>query len=216
MLTVACVLRTGDNGRGVVYTVDWVDRLYRGLQRNLDIPFSFTCLSNVETTYNTVPLESNSTGYWNKIELFKPGLFNGPVLYFDLDIIICKSITDFVLTLPQDTFLMVREPYRNIHNSSIMFWNGDYSYLYKTYLVDQDNIVNEYQYNLHRAGCLGDQAYIGENVDHKLIDDYVDSGFIEWQHHKIDCTITDPSIVIFTGSQKPSKSKLELVQQHWV
>ena len=138
MLTIACVY-----AKGPKYTEEWVDRLYRGLYRNLDIPFEFVCLSDAVTKHKTIPLISKSDNYWNKIELFRPNLFQGPVLYLDLDVVICKNITKEISQLPQDKFLMVKEPYRDIHNSSIMFWNGDYSYIYDQYINDKQKIINE-------------------------------------------------------------------------
>ena len=138
MISIACVFNQQLNPGKTHYDVEWVNRLYRGVARNLDIPFKFTCLSNVDTPYNTVKLVSGSDHYWNKIELFRKGIFDGPVIYFDLDVIICKNITNDIKKLPIDKFLMVEEPYKKIHNSSIMAWNGDYSYLYENFLLILD------------------------------------------------------------------------------
>lgn len=217
MLNVICVLKTGSGARGLSYTTDWVDRLYHGVRRNLDIDFDFICFSDVPTRYTTIPLISDSSGYWNKIEIFRPGIFDGPALYLDLDTVICKNITEDIMKLPDGKFLMIKEPYRDIHNSSMMFWNGDYSYLYDNYLANKDAIVNEYQYNLSRKGWLGDQAYIGENVSHGLVEDYISPGVIGWKHHKINTVIDDPSILIFTGSEKPCNNlEHELVRKNWI
>jgi hypothetical protein len=217
MINVVCVLKSQPiNNHGIHYSKPWVDRLYKGVKQNLDIPFEFTCLTNEVVNCKSIPLITDSNGYWNKIELFRKNLFQGPVLYLDLDVVICKNITDDISNLPKNKFLMVKEPYKDIHNSSMMFWDQDYSYLFDEYLRNQSEIVNEYQFNLARNGCLGDQAYIGENVNHELIDDYVCPGFINWRHHKISTNIANPSILIFTGSQKPSNNlELDLVNQHW-
>lgn len=216
MINVACVFNKQQNINKIEYDVSWVDKLYRGVVRNLNIPFKFFCFSNVDTCYNTVKLISNSNGYWNKIELFRKNLFDGPVLYFDLDVVICKNITKAVEKLPMDQFLMVEEPYKKIHNSSIMYWNGDYSYLYENYIQNQHSIVKEYA-DISRQGNLGDQGYINENVTHSLIEKYTDNKFIEWQHHKINSIISDPSVLIFTGTQKPSNNTdLDIVKENWI
>ena len=216
MINIACVFNKQENKK-ISYSLDWVDKLYRGVARNLDIPFQFTCLSNVDTPYNTVKLISNSNKFWNKIELFRKDLFDGPVLYFDLDVVICKNITENVKKLlSSDKFLMTQEPYRNIDNSSMLYWNGDYSYLYDNYVNNQHNIITEYA-DISRNGALGDQAYIHENVDHGLIEKYTDKNFIEWRHHKIETEITDPSILIFTSRQKPSNNLyLNTVKENWI
>jgi hypothetical protein len=160
MLTIACVYNSQISTKGPRYNEDWVDKLYRAASRNIDIPFKFVCLSNITTKYDTVPLSLNLNGYWSKVELFRKDLFSGPVLYLDLDVVICKNITVPLQELPSDKFLMVKEPYRDIINSSVMYWSGDYSHLYNNF---NTHIPNEYD-NINRSGCLGDQAYISENI----------------------------------------------------
>jgi len=216
MINVACVFHSQKNPGKIEYNLSWVDKLYRAVARNLDMPFAFTCLSNVDTSYNTVKLISKSNGYWNKIELFRKNLFDGPVLYFDLDLIICKNITKVVEQLPIDKFLMVEEPYKKIHNSSIMYWNGDYSYLYENYIQNQHSIINEYA-DISRQGNLGDQGYINENVKHDTIQYYTNDNFVGWQHHKINSIILNPSILVFTGTQKPNNNlHLDIVKENWI
>ena len=217
MINIACVFNSQKNPGKIEYDIEWVNKLYRGISRNLHIPFKFTCLSNVDTPYNTVKLISNSNKFWNKIELFRKELFVGPVLYFDLDVVICKNITENVKKLLSlDKFLMTKEPYKNIYNSSTMYWKDDYSYLYDNYVNNQHNIVAEYA-DISRSGALGDQAYIHENVKHMLIEQYTDNNFIEWRHHKIETEITNPSILIFTSQQKPSNNlHLDIVKQNWI
>lgn len=217
MINIACVFNKQANDRGVEYSVEWVDKLYQGICRNLDIPFKFTCLSNVNTKYNTVKLISNSNNYWNKIELFRKNLFDGPVLYFDLDVVICNNITDSLAQLPLDKFLMVREPFNNIINSSAMFWNGDYSYLFDNYITNQESIVEKYWTAGPRG--YGDQVYIADQTNPGLIDDYVDDNFFAWKHritgnHRVD---NDPAVLIFHSKEKPNNNlDMDLVKQHWV
>lgn len=214
MLNIVCVLKVQENKNNVHYSEEWVDKLFQQLTRNVTIPFKFTCLSNVDTKFNTVKLITDSKSFWNKIELFRPNLFDGPVLYFDLDVIICKDITEVInKLLLLDKFLMVKEPYQDIVNSSIMYWNGDYSYLYENYIKNKDSICEEYK----KVPRYGDQSYISENVDYDLIENHSPDNFINWKHHKIETTIIDPSILIFTSRhQKPSNNlELEIVQKNW-
>jgi hypothetical protein len=215
MINIACVLNVQHNRRGPQYSIDWVDRLYRAVARNLDIPFEFTCLSNVDTPYTTVKLISNSDIYWNKIELFRKDIFQGPVFYLDLDVVICKNITNDIINLPKDRLLMTREPYRDIINSSVMFWDGDYSHLFEQYVANKDSIVEEYSHSINNT--YGDQAYIRDNVPYDTLENYTKDNFIAWRHHKIETDIKDPSILIFTSNQKPSNNlDLDLVKLNWI
>jgi len=211
MLNIACVLKTNKDS---IYSEEWVDKLFNQVTRHVNIPFKFTCLSNISTKFNTVPLVTDSQSFWNKIELFRPNLFEGPVLYFDLDVLICKDITEVINKLQVlNKFVMVKEPYQEIVNSSIMYWSGDYSYLYNNYIKDREQICEEYK----RVPRYGDQSYISEHVEYDLIENYSPENFINWKHHKVDTLINDPSILIFTSRhQKPSNNtELEIVQNNW-
>lgn len=98
-LTVACVLRSGG-----VYSISWVERLSRQVRRHLGVPL--TCLSDATPleigNHPGFSLEIHSVrweplmhcwpGWWSKLELFRPGLFSGPVVYFDLDTAIVGPI----------------------------------------------------------------------------------------------------------------------------
>jgi len=107
---------------------------------------------------------------------------------------------------------MVEEPYRAIHNSSVMLWNQDYSDLYDNYVSNQADIVREHD-DVTRQGVLGDQAYIGENIEHNIID----KKYIDWEHHKVDCDYVDPTVLIFTGRKKPHLNQhLDVVKNNWI
>lgn len=219
MITFACVLKSPPVESHKKYTSEWVDKLYRGIARNYHSKFNFVCLSdcNDSVEYRVIPFESDSPGYWNKIELFRPGLFQGPVVYFDLDVVICNDITEALLNLPRDKFLLALEPHRDIHNSSMMFWEGAHDQLYEYYRQNQHAVISEYDHNLARKGCLGDQGYIGTNTAHDVIDNFVRPGFLGWIHHKVKTDLADPSVLIFTGTQKPSNNlHLDLVKKHWI
>jgi len=213
-LTVACVFNLQKNPRGEDYNINWVDRLNRACKRNIDMEFEFVCLSNVPTPYKTIPLISSSNGYWNKIELFRKDLFFGPVLYLDLDVLVCKNITNQILSLPTNKLLMTKEPYRDIVNSSIMYWSGDYSSLFKQYLENKKSIIKKYATPGLR---FGDQSYISEHIDFDFVESYTQENFIAWRHHKVQTAIDDPSLLVFTSKQKPSNNlEMDLVKKHWI
>jgi hypothetical protein len=78
-VTVACVLRSGGT-----YDVHWVTALRRGVQGHLP-GARFVCLSDVPVSGEHIRLAHDWPKWWAKVELFRPGLFGGPVLYLDLD-----------------------------------------------------------------------------------------------------------------------------------
>jgi len=88
MLTVATVLRSGST-----YGPEWVERLRRQVQDHLPVDHRFVCLSDVDVPCERIELETDWPGWWAKLEMWRPGTFDGPVLYFDLDTLIVDDIS---------------------------------------------------------------------------------------------------------------------------
>lgn len=97
MLHVVCVDHGNYLGRGGEY----VTNLFNGVCRNLQPPFKFTCFTdrpNAEGVYpagiNLKPTPAGVTGWYNKLYLFKPGLFpkDERILFLDLDTVIVGSL----------------------------------------------------------------------------------------------------------------------------
>ncbi|HUT11520.1 MAG TPA: hypothetical protein VMY42_13550, partial [Thermoguttaceae bacterium] len=87
-LTVATVLRSGG-----VYGPEWVTRLRRQVARHLHLPHRFVCLTDVpDVPCDTVPLTHGWPHWWSKLELWRPGILSGRVIYFDLDTLITGPI----------------------------------------------------------------------------------------------------------------------------
>jgi len=79
--TVACVLRSGG-----VFTPEWVWRLRAQCHRHLP-PHHFRCLSDLDVPGRVVMTE-HYPGWWSKLELFKPNVLTGRIVYLDLDTIL--------------------------------------------------------------------------------------------------------------------------------
>lgn len=117
--TIACVLRSG----GPDYSVEWVYALKRGLNRYVD-EFNFVCLTDAEgiPPMWRRPLRYEWPGWWSKLELFRPGLFDEGerVFFFDLDTLIVGPIDD-VLGY-EGEFGMIRGFYKDVLQSAVMSW----------------------------------------------------------------------------------------------
>jgi len=226
-LTVTTVCSVHHNQKRPTYSKMWVDRLHAGVKRNLDIPFDFVCFSNniQSDDYRVEPLTTGSWGWWNKLEQFKKNMFAGPVLSLDLDIVLCKNFTDSMNNLPRNKILMLKEPNvfsagplagKPIENSSMMFWEGDYGFLFENYLNHQQEICEQYSSPLKR---MSDQGYIVDNVAVEFLDDYLPANFTAWKHHVSgDHNIAnDPSILVFTSTEKPTNNlHMDLVKNNWI
>ncbi len=134
MTTVVCVWVKGH----VPFTPEYVTRLQSMVERWIDRPHRFVCLTDqphlvrgVETI--RVPTPAPLKGWWSKIELYNPthGLL-GRVLYLDLDTLIVGPlgpILDFpaAFALVPDAGSFVPHNGRvcvKRFNSSVMVWNA--------------------------------------------------------------------------------------------
>lgn len=132
---VLTVLRSGGDFR------PWhVQALKARLQETLEDMGTFLCLTDEPhgiPGLASLPLaRPDLRGWWAKLEAFSVaahvGVFQGPWLYFDLDML---PVARFRVPVPRDDqFLMWRDPlYYNRTgemNSSVMAWTGDFSFLH--------------------------------------------------------------------------------------
>ena len=98
-------------------------------------------------------------------------------------------------------------------NSSIMFWNGDYRYLWEKFSSSPEHF---YQKHEDRAS-FGDQGFIKENVDHILLHTLIGSDKISWVDRKQKEPESTKFLIFTKPSRKPSKYQgHHLVDKHWV
>jgi hypothetical protein len=209
MINVVCVLRPGGK---VGYDATWVEKLKNSVARNLTLEHKFICLSDVDVPCERIPLIGAGVGFWSKLELFRPKLFDGPVLYIDLDTVICASLDDIVNKIKDQQFVMLLETDKNVVSSAIMWWQGDHSYLWNRYLeMSLEEIKEQYS----KMPRYGDQAFIQDYTTHTLLQDYIPTKWIGWSSQPVPSP--DTKILIFRKvSQKPSTMlNHPLVQQHW-
>lgn len=153
--TVACVFVPSET-----YTADWVYALQAQVAENLGA-HRFVCLTNEAVAgVECVPLVNDWPGWWNKIELFRPGLLTGPTLYLDLDVLVIGRLEPLFRDGPgfsavQD-FLLPKTI-----NSSAMAWEGRFGSIYASFERMSDQMMRHYAPG-ERHG-LGDQAFI---LDH--------------------------------------------------
>jgi len=110
-------------GRGREY----VDRLHAGVKQHLTVPFQF-----VEVTEADLP--EGRTGWFNKLHLLE--MFDGDVLYLDLDIVLTGNIDHLVeLAATDRSRIWARDDWsypasqpivgrEATINSSVMLWHG--------------------------------------------------------------------------------------------
>jgi hypothetical protein len=213
-MNVVCVLKSEGSS---IYDAEWVYKLQRAVERNLSIPHQFICFSDIELDCEYIKLEENFNGWWNKIQLFNPSFFLGETLYFDLDVVITKSLDKLVTNLrnSKTNLFMCKEP-DGAANSSVMYWKFSIENLYEIYKKDPELYHKKYK----TIPLIGDQAFISENHNHDFIEQYLPEGYISWTD-SISLNYTDSTgLIIFTSiKSKPSKkifSCTPVIQTHWI
>lgn len=223
MLVVACVLRSGG-----IYDVEWVRKLRDGVARNLTLPHWFVCLSDIDVPVyrcERIQLTNNWPGWWSKLEMFRPGLFDGPVLYFDLDTVVVGSLD--AIAAHSHRFTMAHEFYRPVLLcSTAMAWNGDYSFLYESFAADPGRLMKHYDHELPKRRSewrIGDQAFIedefarfGEKPD-TFRDLFGERSIASYKVHGCEAAPPmDAATIAFHGKPKPCDLKTGWVPATWI
>jgi hypothetical protein len=213
-MNVVCVLKSEGSS---MYDAEWVYKLQRAVERNLSIPHQFICFSDIELDCEYVKLEENFNGWWNKVQLFNPDFFLGETLYFDLDVVITKSLDELVTNLRSSnaSLFMCKEP-AGVANSSIMYWKSPIENLYEIYKKN----LNFYHEKYKTMPLIGDQAFISENYNHDYIENFLPEGYISWTDPKSLNLNPSTGLIVFTSiKSKPSKRIFindPIIKQHWI
>lgn len=201
MLTVATVFKPG-NG----FTADYVYRIQAGAAEHCKAPHRFVCLTNERLRgVETIPLIRGRAGWWNKLELFRKGLFDDYVSYFDLDTMLVGDVTDIVEH--ERPFLGLSDfsaKRASKFASGFMGWNGRFDFSALDECFTQHD-VEAYSQSYDR---WGDQAYIAEHIDARieLTNDVFPGRFVSYKWHvRRPGRVPDgASVVCFHGKPRPA------------
>ena len=122
--TIACVKW------GTKYGAEYVRTLHAMVHRNMQENYRFICLTDDPggLDCDTIPLPGDLEGWWNKVYLFKPGLFEGRVLFLDLDVVITGALA------PLFNDGIIDDWHLPGYNSSVMSWTaGEHSDLWEKF-----------------------------------------------------------------------------------
>lgn len=158
---------------GAKYGPEYVNRLYRMVQKNLSYPFRFYCLtedrSGINPEVTCVPFDDSDLEiYWNKINIFREGLFTGQCLYFDLDTVIQKNIDQLISPVitgvytywnnmwTDENFKTASHRWKTPFNSSILSWRAeDYYWIWDKFQEERDWYIVKYG---------GDDKFLGNEL----------------------------------------------------
>ncbi len=192
-MKIVCVYKSGGD-----FNEQYVKALKTSLSKFCPVPFDFYCLTDlsyeVEKYSITIDLKHNWPGWWSKLELFNPSLpfnkSNETVLYFDLDVLILRDISNLVeLTryLVHPMMLRCSDPVgaeNDWPSSSIMAWKGDLmsGAYYAAIQKGITEVIQKTYQNSSRAGQRTDQGFIRTIIDPNKFQDFLPDGYIAFKY----------------------------------
>jgi hypothetical protein len=203
VITIACTLWDANAHSfefSRMYDESWVDKLYRGFERNLEQPFRFVCWTD-RGRDSAEPIEwrilSNKTpDYTSCIE---PYSMNVPMILVGLDTIVtgnCDDLADYCLT--SGTLAVPRDP---IHQWTVCNGVGLVP-AGKRYLWDDYD------------GKLSDMEWIASQYP-AVIDDIFPGQVRSYRCDVMQNGLGDCRIVYFHGLKKPHEIDELWVKEHW-
>jgi hypothetical protein len=168
--------------------------------------------------------------WWYKLQLFNTEHHRGPLLYFDLDVVIANNI-DWAWQLNQQHFWSIKDfkylwkPSFTGSNTSVMWWDTiKYQHVWQQ-VVDQDIdfFVRKYR---------GDQDYISDAIPIAQRRFFHTQWVKSWRWQCLDGGFNfarrtyqapgtgtvieyDTSILVFHGSPNPHEVTDPLIVSHW-
>jgi hypothetical protein len=198
---------------GERYGAYYVNTLYDMVHRNLPqgTAFAFQCFTDapvgLHPSITPRALPGDLTGWWNKLYLFKEGVFSPDqrIIYFDLDTLITGRIE--ALLQYAGNFALLRDFYRpQGYGSGVMLWHAKTCHY----------IWSDYETAHRPMPAGGDQAWIEiayKNADY--LQDFFPGMFASF---KTDCRPLPPegtSVVCFHGEPKQDNCGAIWVRQIW-
>lgn len=199
LITVACVEWGNYQGRGAEY----VGKLAGMVARHLSIPHRFYCH------------RPSLTGWWGKVELFQPGLFEGRVLYLDLDTVVTGAL-DPLAASPGLLHLDRWGWKEKVYGSGVMVWDaGEHADIWQRFTPE---VAQHYE---------GDQNWIQRCGEWPALPDGL---CVSYRYH---CKPSPParggvaqgagvvgpppgaSVVCFHGQPKPHECSEDWVKEAW-
>jgi len=168
---------------GQKYSYEYVNRLYRMVQRHCTLPYKFVCLTEdpdgLYDEIQTYNLPKNLSGWWCKPYVFNPDLpFNGTVLYLDLDVVIADNIDKLFGYSPHQwcvirDFTRAMRPKWHKYNSSVVrFESGQLAHIWEEFEKNPKDIQRRFH---------GDQDWLFAASRQKQAMFWPDSWILSWK-----------------------------------
>jgi hypothetical protein len=190
----------------------YVRVLREAVSAHLSLPHRFVCLSDVAVPCERVAFHWLWPGAWAKLELFRHGLFDGPVLYLDLDTVVLGGLDELARVALDGEFAAVSHRAGGL-DAAVMAWRVDCSPLYRRYAW-----LPEYWNRRHRD--VGHRGYIEAGlrragVAWRAIEKTLPGSVVDYADLRAGA-VAPPSarLCVFHGRPRPHELEVEQFA-HW-
>lgn len=231
---VACVIHSDK------YDWTYVERLYNMVTRHISRPIRFHVYTEHDRSVpphmikhcleNWHGVSGPKKSWWYKLHLFNTQHHAGPLLYFDLDCVILRSL-DWITQLPTEKLWCLRDfkylqsSSINTINSSVMWWDTTkFEYLWQQFNIQGvDQVVRRHQGDqdfLHATVPINDRRYFED----QLFQSYrwqVREGGWDFKRRKpivpgsMDKIADTCAVIVFHGNPKPHEVQDPQIVQLW-
>jgi hypothetical protein len=233
-LDCACVLH------GTAYDWSYVDKLYSMLCRNLSRPINLHVYTEVTRPVPAPYIKhelvdwkfksARQKSWWYKLQMFNSQNHAGPLLYFDLDVVIVQNI-DWLVNQNLRFLWGIRDfktmykPHITDINSSVMYWDTcTYDWIWQQVLEQGVNNIT--------ARFHGDQDFLSKTLNQNQIRYFTPDRIKSWRWQCLDGGYdfkkrrwnspgagthldVNTDIMVFHGKPKPHEIHDHVVQRHW-
>jgi hypothetical protein len=225
-ITYVCVLFAGNDSvphYSRVYDASWVDKLYRGVDRNTECDIDFVCLTDRWTDFdeyvNIRQLQLKDTpGSWASMcEAWRPGVAFNRICVLGLDTIITGPIDEIVDT--DCDIGLLHDPYSpaQVSNCVGIYSRAACNRLWQNWIENQGKWKTDALYN----GCISEMEFLRKAVGINgatMLDDVHPGQIVSYKAHVVDHpkALERARIVYFHGKPKPHQVEDEWIKQHWI
>lgn len=210
-MTVAAVYTTRNLGKrngGTCYGPEWLWALKRSLNKHLP-EHEFRYLSDVCPTPWREPLLHDWPGWWAKIELFRPGLFDGPVLYLDLDTLIVGDLS--AIASYEGPFAILRDFYHPSRwQSAVMVWRPSEATerIYTRFCEAPPGYMHQFR---------SDQEFIMDTLDGAtMLQDIYPGQIVSLKVHALDAAPEGARLVCAHGDPRLNDPEAGWAHERWL
>lgn len=219
--TVACVLKHGG-----IYDFNYVKILSLALRRRLRCDYRFVCLTDAPPPHrkwlrahriNLRPLVHGWPGAWSKIELFRPGLFTGRVLYLDLDTLATGRLGR--LMAYEGEFATLSDFLKPLHfDCSVMTWRaGALDFIHSEFAPSADVVMAEFHRPADWIAFICRRAGLSPDRLDALMPGLIATSPLISGGAPIRAKPPGTKLICFHGPEKPHRllDTHEIVRDHW-